>query len=174
MDKKHALEVLKYSFSVHLLKSLIYSVGYYIHERVAWRGAIHRKKSARIHATASIRNAHNVYVGENSHINHQCCIWAGDKSKIVLGDNLLMGPGVKMFAGNHGTKKGIPMNQQPREEKDIIIGNDVWLGAGVVVLGGVEIADGVIVAAGSSVTRPIKEENAIIGGNPAEIKGYRR
>ena len=60
------------------------------------------------------------------------------------------------------------MTYQDRIEKNIIIGNDVWIGGNSVVTAGVSIADGIIVAAGSVVTKSFKEKNIIIGGIPAK------
>lgn len=56
--------------------------------------------------------------------------------------------------------------------KPIKIGNDVWIGANVTILGGVMIGDGAIVAAGSVVTHNVKSF-AVVGGNPASIIRYR-
>ncbi|MEZ4736141.1 MAG: acyltransferase [Caldilineaceae bacterium] len=166
-------EVVRYTCSRHFLVALAYRFAYYIHEQVAWRASIHAERDARIHATASIRNAQNVYVGKNSHINHSCCIWAGENSQIILGDNLLMGPGVCLFSGNHGMVKGQPMTFQERREASIIIGDDVWLGAHSVITAGTHIANGVIVAAGAVVTRSITQEDVIVAGIPAKIIGER-
>jgi acetyltransferase-like isoleucine patch superfamily enzyme len=152
---------------------LFYSFAYYIHEQVVWRANIHAERDARIHATASIRNAQNVYVGKNSHINHLCCVWAGENSKIVLGDNLLMGPGVCIFSSNHGTIKGQPMTFQERKEASVVIGDDVWLGAHSIITAGTHIANGVLVAAGAVVTRSITQEDVIVAGIPAKIIGER-
>jgi acetyltransferase-like isoleucine patch superfamily enzyme len=166
---KYVWEVTRHAFSPRFLVSLFYSFAYYIHEQVAWRATIHAAPDVRIHATASIRNAQNVYLGKNSHINHLCCIWAGDNSEIILGDNLLMGPGVSIFSGNHGTLKGQPMTFQTRKEASIVIGDDVWLGAHSVITAGTHIANGVIVAAGAVVTRNVTQENVIVAGIPAKI-----
>lgn len=166
---KYIWEVIRHTFSPHFLVALFYSFAYYIHEHVAWRAYIHAEKDARIHATASIRNAQNVYVGKNSHINHSCCIWAGERSKIILGDNLLMGPGVCIFSGNHSTLKGQPMTFQERKEESVVIGDDVWLGAHSIITAGTHIANGVIVAAGAVVTRSITQEGVIVAGIPAKI-----
>lgn len=171
--KQYVWEVVRHTLSPRFIVSVLYSFAYYIHEHVVWRAHIHAAKDARIHATASIRNAQNVYVGKNSHINHLCCVWAGDSSKIVLGDNLLMGPGVCLFAGNHSMMQGEPMTFQARNEASIVIGDDVWLGAHAVVTAGTHIANGVVVAAGAVVTRSISEENVIVGGIPAKIIGKR-
>lgn len=52
--------------------------------------------------------------------------------------------------------------------KNIIIGNDVWIGYGSIILGGVTIGDGAIIAAGSVVTKDISPYR-IVGGNPARL-----
>ena len=170
---KDIWEVLRHTFSPRFLISSMYSFAYYVHEHVVWRHRINAEKDVRIHATASIRNAHNVYVGKNSHINHLCSVWAGKDSKIILGDNLLMGPGVALFSSNHGIVKGTPMTFQERQDATIEIGDDVWLGAHSVVTAGTKIANGVVVAAGAVVTRDITQENAIVGGIPAKVIGER-
>ncbi len=165
---KYLLEIFRGMFSLSFLKAIFFSFSYFIYEHVLWRQKINLKGKARIHATASIRNAQNIYVGYNSHINHNCCIWADGNSRIVLGDNLLMGPGVKMFSSNHGTESGEPMTFQKRKEADIIIGDDVWIGANSIILAGVEIGKGAIIAAGSVVTRNIPPY-VIVGGVPAKV-----
>lgn len=169
----YAREVLRHVLSPRFVVSLIYSLAYYVHEHVVWRSRIHAAKDVRIHATASIRNPQNVYVGKNSHINHLCCVWADANSKIVLGNNVLMGPGVGLFSSNHSLVKGQPMTFQERKEASIIIGDDVWLGAHSVITAGTHIANGVVVAAGAVVTRSITQEGVIVGGVPAKIIGER-
>ena len=170
---KYVWEVIRYTFSIHFIKSLIYSFAYYIHEKVVWRSKIHTKGDARIHPTASIRNAQNVYVGKNSHINQMCSVWASENSKIVLGDNVLMGPGVSLFSSNHSAIKGQPMTFQKWKEASIFIGDDVWLGAHCVITAGTRIANGILVAAGAVVTRSFLQEDVILGGVPAKIIGER-
>ncbi|MFS1511126.1 acyltransferase [Chengkuizengella sp. SCS-71B] len=168
MKGKHIKEALQGLFSVSFLKALGSSLGYYIHETVTWRKKMNRKGNLRVHATSSIRNPQNVFVGENSHINHQCCIWCGENSKITLGDNLLMGPGVKIFSTNHGMDIDKPMTFQKYSEADVTIGNDCWIGANCVILKGVNIPDGCVVAAGSVVSKSLTEPYAIYGGIPAK------
>ena len=63
MDR-YVWEIIRYTFSLRFLVALFYSFAYYIHEHVVWRAKLHAAKDARIHATASIRNAQNVYVGK--------------------------------------------------------------------------------------------------------------
>ena len=102
-----------------------------------------------------------------------CCVWASKNSKIVLGDNLLMGPGVGLFSSNHSAIKGQPMTFQEWKEASIVIGDDVWLGAHSVITAGIHIANGVIVAAGAVVTHSITQEDVIVAGIPAKIIGER-
>jgi len=171
---KHLKEILLNIISPSLFASLVNSFAYYIHEHVAWRRNINKKSNnIRIHPTASIRNAHNLFIGENSHININCCVWPGDQSKIILGDNLLMGPGVSIQSANHGIYQDEPMTFQERTQKDIIIGNDCWICSNVTITAGVTLADGCIVAAGAVVNKSITDPYSIIAGIPAKIIGKR-
>ena len=166
-------EIIGGIFSLAFIKATCSSFAYYLHEHVIWRKRINHKGSYRIHSRASIRNANNIYIGENVRITMDCCIWAGENSKIIFGDNVLVGPGVKMMSTNHGTvKEEGPMVFQTRMEKDIIIGSDVWIGSNAVILKGVTIGDGAIVAAGAVVTKDV-ESYAIVGGVPAKFIKYR-
>lgn len=160
-------EVLRYLLSPAAVKALVNLVGWYVHDHVAPRARMKSAGNPRVHPTASLRCGENIYLGRNGHINQYCCVWASRNSRIVLGDNLLMGPGVKIFSSNHRARLGTPMNSQPFVEKDIVIGNDVWLGANVVVVAGVTIGDGAIIAAGSVVTKDVPPYT-IVGGIPAK------
>ncbi|HBX22988.1 MAG TPA: acyltransferase [Desulfotomaculum sp.] len=168
MKSEYIKEAIIGLFSFSFIKSVASSIGYFIHEHVTWRRKMNYKKNIRVHSTASIRNPQNIYVGENSHINHNCCIWCGKESRIILGDNLLMGPGVKMFSTNHGVYSDNPMTFQNMVEADIVIGNDCWIGANTVILKGVTIPDGCAVAAGSVVSKPLAKPYTIYGGIPAK------
>lgn len=163
-------EIIGGVFSLSFIKAITTSFSYYIHEHVTWRRNLKNKgKHIRIHSRASIRNAQNITMGNNVRITMDCCIWAEQNSKIIFGNDVLVGPGVKMFCGNHGTAlNGIPMSFQERKEADITIGNDVWIGANSVITSGVSIGNGAIVAAGSVVTKNVPE-NTIVGGVPAKI-----
>lgn len=161
-------ELLRYLFSFLAVKALLNLLCWYVLDHIAPRTKLNIAGRVRIAPTTSFRCGENIYLGKNTHISQYCCLWAGENSKIVLGDNLLVGPGVKIFSINHGVKSGIPMNTQAVTEKDVIVGNDVWLGANSVVVAGVTIGDGAIVAAGSIVTKNVPA-HAIVGGNPARI-----
>jgi acetyltransferase-like isoleucine patch superfamily enzyme len=159
-------EVLRYGFSFGALKALVRLAGWYIHDHVAPVAQMKSGGNCRIHPTASLRCGRNIELGRNGHINQYCCVWASPASRILIGENLLMGPGVKIFSSNHGSGRDLPMNVQAAVERDVVIGDDVWLGANSVVVAGVTIGRGSIVAAGSVVTKDVPEYS-VVGGIPA-------
>jgi acetyltransferase-like isoleucine patch superfamily enzyme len=68
---------------------------------------------------------------------------------------------------------GIKMNQQPHKYEKIRIEDDVWIGANVTILKGVNIAEGAVVGAGAVVTKNVPSYS-IVAGVPAKIVGSRR
>ncbi len=168
-NTQFVLWLLRYSFSWTAIKSFVYLFAYYIINHVVGVSKIHRKRGARIRPTAILRDAQNIFLGENTAVNHLCVLWAGKETgKIVLGDNVILGPGVMMFAFNHQIDPGQPIISQGFDDADIIIGNDVWIGANVVIVAGVKIGDGCVIGAGSVVTQDIPPYS-IAAGVPAKI-----
>ena len=55
-------------------------------------------------------------------------------------------------------------------EKDIIIGNNVWIGCNSTILKGVEISHDIVIGANSVVAKKIEASNVVLAGNPVEIK----
>ena len=84
---------------------------------------------------------------------------------IHLGDNFLFAPGVKLISSNHDFKE---LNEA-KKSPPIIIGNNVWLGANVIILPGVKIGDNCVVGAGSVVTKSFNEKGLVLVGNPAKV-----
>jgi acetyltransferase-like isoleucine patch superfamily enzyme len=119
--------------------------------------------------TVSLRNGERIKLGMNCHIGEGCFLWAGDSSgKISVGNNVSFAPNVFVTASDYQFIKGTPFRQQPKKEKDILISDDVWLGANVVVTAGVTIGEGCIVGAGAVVTRDLPP-NSVCGGIPAKV-----
>ena len=85
MPFRYASLLFRTAFSPARMVHCFFKWGYELFENVNWRKKIHAGKSIRVHPTASIRNPQNVYIGDHSHINLNCCVWAGKTSKIVLG-----------------------------------------------------------------------------------------
>lgn len=123
--------------------------------------------------TVSFRNGERITIGAGTHIGENSVIWAGNSTgRITFGEKCLLGPNVTMTASNYATVPGEFIMDQPKIEKDITLGRDVWLGANTVVLAGVSIGDGAIVAAGAVVTKDVPAA-AIVGGVPARQIGWR-
>jgi acetyltransferase-like isoleucine patch superfamily enzyme len=171
--KKYLWELFRYGCSWTALKALVMRYAYFVHDHVAPRAKMYCAGNPKIHPSASLRWGENIYLGRFSNINQFCCIWASEKATIRIGDYALLGPGVKIFTSNHGIALGQKIRAQPWTEKDVIIGNDVWIGANAVILAGMTVGDGAIVAAGAVVTRDVPP-NAIVGGVPARIIGHRK
>lgn len=121
----------------------------------------------------SFRNAERITIGAGTHIGEQSIIWAGNTSgRIVFGEKCLLAPHVTITASNYGTEPGRFIMDQAKIERDVVLGDDVWLGANTVVVAGVTIGDGVVVAAGAVVTKDVPA-SAIVGGVPAKVIGWR-
>lgn len=169
IELRDVWEILRYTFSLTLIREMAYKFGYFIHDHVAPRSQIHTEGNPRIHPTASLRCGYNIYLGKNSRINQYCCVWASENSRIIIGANVLMGPGVKIFSSNYtSTDTEVPMILQPFVEKNIVIENDVWLGSNSIIVAGVKIGKGSIITAGSVVTKDIPEY-VVAGGIPAKF-----
>lgn len=83
---------------------------------------------------------------------------------IEIGDGTIFAPGVKVISANHDVDD---FNNHIKKEP-IRIGKNCWLGANSVILPGVQIGDGVIVAAGAVVTKSFQDQ-VVVGGVPAKI-----
>ncbi|TWT08235.1 sugar O-acetyltransferase [Planococcus sp. CPCC 101016] len=105
----------------------------------------------------------NINVGKNVFINSGCRFQ--DQGGITIGDGALIGHNVVLATLNHDVD---PRKRSKMHPAPITIGKDVWIGANVTVVPGVEIGDGAIIAAGAVVTKSIPS-NVIAGGVPAKV-----
>ena len=108
-------------------------------------------------------NGKNIRIGNNAFINYNVSIM--DRGEVTIGDNVLLAPNVVITTSNH------PLDLKMRRESlgyadHITIGNDVWIGAGAVILPGVTLGNNVVVAAGAVVTKDIPD-NSLAAGVPA-------
>lgn len=88
---------------------------------------------------------------------------------IEIGDDVMIGPGVRLFSENHAFDRlDITIKEQGVERGELIIENDCWIGSGVTVMSGVRIRRGTVVAAGSVVTKDTPEFS-IVAGVPARF-----
>jgi len=107
----------------------------------------------------------NIHVGAKTFINNN--LTALDVARITIGEDCQIGPNVQLLTPTH------PVEPQPRRDKleaaePISLGDNVWLGGGVIVCPGVTIGDNSVIGAGSVVTHSLPA-NVIAVGNPARI-----
>ena len=107
-----------------------------------------------------------VTLGDNSGIGVNAQI----APYVTIGSDVMMGPECLIYTSNHGMERmGLPMwRQKSSKTEPVVIGNDVWIGARVIILPGVHIGDGSVIGAGSVVTKDV-EPYSIVAGNPAHV-----
>ncbi len=108
-------------------------------------------------------------IGDFFSANGNVRIIADCGGRIVIGNNIMIGPNTVIRSSNHiFSRLDIPMNTQGHTAGDILIGNDVWIAANVVILPNVKIGAHSIVAAGAVVNKDVPEY-AIVAGVPAKV-----
>lgn len=113
-----------------------------------------------VHGKVKIVHPENLAIGSDCVLNENVYILAFNS--ITIGENVVISTGSMLL------DSGLNINSVNREhiEDKIIIGNNVWIGAGAIILPGVEIGNNSVIGAGSVVTKNIPE-NIIVAGNPA-------
>ncbi len=89
--------------------------------------------------------------------------------KITLGSCISIAPGAKLFGENHNfARTDISFREQGCSRKGIAVGDDVWIGADVIITDGVHVGSHSVIAAGAVVTKDVPEYS-LVGGNPAKV-----
>jgi acetyltransferase-like isoleucine patch superfamily enzyme len=121
----------------------------------------------RIPNSVSIFSSHkNITFGNRVQFGENCVI----DCDIKFGNNVLCAKSVAFIGKDDHTYNhiGLTIWDSPRGDSfKTIVGNDVWIGYGAIIISGVKIGDGAIIAAGSVVTKDV-ESYSIYGGNPAK------
>jgi maltose O-acetyltransferase len=107
----------------------------------------------------------NIHMGARSFINYGAMLL--DVAPITIGEDVQVGPNVLFLTPTH------PIDPEPRRAKweaarPITIGNNAWLGGGVIICPGVTIGENTVVGAGAAVTRDLPA-NVVAVGNPARV-----
>jgi len=156
--------------SLTFWKELLHLTAYYGVNHVKGLCRAHIGKDTRIRPTVLFRDAERIFIGDGCTINHNNVLWAGKREAVIqLGRHVMTGPNVMIFAFNHGyALSAHSMIDQPFTEGNVIIEDDVWIGAGCIILAGVRICRGVVLGAGSVVTRELPPYT-ICAGVPARV-----
>ena len=133
----------------------------------------------------------NIKIADNVFIGRNVVLWG--KGKIKIGRNTYISDYVSIYAddlveigeycniasfsfiidSNHGIKKGVKIQDQPHNTKEVRIGNDIWIGASCLITPGSTIEDGAVIA-GNSVVKGSIPSDAIVAGSPAVVKKFRQ
>lgn len=122
-------------------------------------------KNLVVHSRLNVDYGKNIHVGDNFLANYNLTVL--DIAPVNIGDNVWIGPNTDIYTVNH------PLTAKGRRNrlgigKAVNIGNDVWIGGRVVICPDVTIGNGVVVAAGSVVTKDIPD-NVVVAGVPAKV-----
>lgn len=117
----------------------------------------------------------NIFFGNNCEVNMNCVFL--DDNRIVIGDNALIAPSVNILTAFHPTSASERFGE-PRADGSfefcktrtapVTIGDNVWIGAGAIIMPGVTIGDNVVIGAGSVVTRDVPS-NVVAYGSPCRV-----
>lgn len=118
---------------------------------------------------------HTISIGEDVHIGRNC-IFQSPHGEIKIGNHVMFGPGVNIHGGNHHYDQ-IGKYMKAIEKNDgcdgvVTICDDVWIGCNAIILKGVTIGEGAVIAAGAIVANNIPPY-AIAAGVPAKVLKYR-
>lgn len=122
-----------------------------------------------VHPDVAIYYPQNVEIGSYVQVNRGVFITASDK--ITVGNNVLIGPYTVINSGNHiYADPDTPIRLQGHHISPIVIEDDVWIGSHAVILPGVHIKRGAVVAAGAVVNKDVEEFTVVAGVPAKEIK----
>lgn len=131
----------------------------------AWLGTLGR--GTQVFPGCTFLNGRKIHLGERNYINHRC-LFDGRHHQIRTGNDVSIGPEAAILTLGHD-----PQSPSFADEGgDVSIGDRVWIAFRAIILPGVKIGEGAVVAAGAVVTRDV-EPFAIVAGSPARKVGDR-
>ncbi|KXJ49439.1 MAG: hypothetical protein AXW17_02285 [Colwellia sp. Phe_37] len=113
-----------------------------------------------------IFNPTNVSIGRKCNINSGVIIQSCEGAKIIIKDNVTLSYNCMLLTG--GLVLDNKLANKAHLSKDILINDDVWIGANSIILPGISLGKGCVIAAGSVVTKNV-DDNVIVAGNPAKF-----
>lgn len=130
----------------------------------------HKGKNFKCFGEISIINPEGIHIGDNINVNDGVILNA-TKSTIIIGNNVTLSSRVQVLSASYDVETFLQGGENARNHTyaETIIGDNVWICSGAIILPGVSISDHVVVGAGSVVTKDITEPWCVVAGNPAKI-----
>lgn len=127
-----------------------------------------RHAELNVFADVFVNGYEELVLGDNVSLNRGCHISAAGGLRI--GNHVSIGHDTSILTSEHGFADAhSPIKNQPVDWAPVAIGDNVWIGARVVILGGVTLPEGTIVGAGSVVTKSVSKPYTTIAGVPAKV-----
>ncbi len=163
----------RFHFLNAILGAIPGRIGPHLRQRWIARYFKHAGDDLRLFEGISFRGIQSLSVGNRVHIGVNCFIQAS--GGVEMGDDVILGPGVKIWSINHVfADPDTPIHDQGYEKKPVRIGNDVWIGANAFIMPGADIGDGAIISANAVVGGKVIAPYSILAGNPARKIGSRK
>lgn len=121
-------------------------------------------ESARVQPPFYCDYGTNIELGKHVYFNFNCVVL--DVARVSIGDYSIFAPAVQIYTATH------PLDAELRRTREygkpVVIGSDVWVGGGAIILPGVTIGSRTVIGAGSVVTRDIPDD-VVAAGNPCRV-----
>lgn len=159
--------------NIYYLQEITRKAAYKLLREPVLKGSFHAcGKNVHIAENCDFKGIENISVGNGSSIGRGSVLWT-TRARILIGEKVFTGPNVTIITGNHRTdlpgKYMADVSDHEKNESDdmdVVICDDVWIGANVTILKGVTIEKGCVIAAGAVVTKDT-EPCGIYAGIPA-------
>lgn len=173
--------VLSRTFIRHVLPGFVISIYYLLRDRcfisprsrIQLSGSVSFGRSSVVKAFAVIQTqSGRISMGKNCAVSSFNHISTGE-ADVVIGDYVRIAPNVTILGGTRNfSEKGRLIMEQGSSHSGVVIGSDVLIGAGSVILPGCQIGRGAVVGAGSIVNSDVPDY-AVAAGAPARVIGHR-
>ena len=139
-----------------------------------WYNNIHLLHQVDIHRNVCliVGRTGKIQVGNHSSVSYNTVVNAGN-GRILIGEHTMIAGNCYIVANDHEINKTLSVRDCGHVDGDVVIGNNVWIGANCVVTKGVTIGDGAVIGAGSVVVKDIPPM-AIAVGSPCKVIKYRK
>lgn len=171
--------LLYFNYFIRIIFTLItYPFRFFIYNKIHYLSYVSSRSSIRNHKNISLGNKCQInpfvvlwptklIIGDNTQVNPGTSIYGN----VFIGTNVMIAPNCMIAGGNHNfSNLEIPMILQGSNEKGIVIEDDVWIGANSIIVDGVLIGHGAIVAAGSVVVKDVNPFSIVAGVPAVQIK----